>query len=212
MSLTSRILKIIEFTSDHDIIVEWILINLNLVDGRFERTITNSTGYPSDPNIVFTDRLGNVTKPTADFQRHPLRPDAWRVQIAGNLENGPYRIEFSFASQKGAILSQQEMQKVLQSGAPGPLRREGFEFASISADAPVELCQLLLILHRGLNAGVPELRVYNNEDQHFPVEMEDLKDGLLKIGPNRYSLTIWYPRQDWWYSLAWRPPQAWTPQ
>ena len=145
------------------------------------------------------------------FRRFRFGKGLRRHSLPGNPENGPYRIEFSYAWQEGAILSEQEMQKVLRSGSPGPLRSEGFEFASISADAPVELCQLLLILPHGLNGGIPELRVYNNEDQHFADEIEDLKDGLLKIGPNRYSLTIWYPRKDWWYSLAWRPPQAQMP-
>jgi hypothetical protein len=157
---------------------------------------------------VFTDHAGNVTKTTANFERHPTKPDAWRVRSGVESNNGPYRIEFSYAWQQGAILNQDEMRKILETGAPGPVRSEGLEFASIRADAPVELCQLLLILPRGMDHGDLSLRVYDNEDQHFPDEVEDLKDGLLRIGPNRYSLTIWYPRQDWWYSLAWKPPQG----
>ena len=121
----------------------------------------------------------------------------------------PVRMNFSFKWRGGALLTAEEMDIVRKGEAPGLLREQGYEYASVFACGAVAIAQLVLSVPSEFapQAGV-EVKVFDEFRQSHPEETQELQARVINLGSGRYSLTVPYPRENWIYALAWRPVSA----
>lgn len=209
--LSSAITKHTEFTAAGDILVNWVFTNWHLPSNEFTWKVENSTGTPVDPILVFTRSNGETQKPTASFERDLNQNYVWRIRavLPRSFNRLPMRIEWSYGWRAGALLTKEQMDPVAQGAAPGPLRAENLEFASIRTFSPIASAQLLLTIPP--EYAPPEgvaIGVYDETPVRHPAEEGELRDLLLNLGRGKYSLTIPFPRDTWSYALAWRPVPA----
>jgi UDP-2,3-diacylglucosamine pyrophosphatase LpxH len=206
--LNGYVTKHVEYTRERDAVVRWVFRNWKLKSKRFEHVVYNSTGRPV--NAVLKVELPNGKGSTFSFNfiKHPAKDYFWYVaaDIDEVYVDTLVNIEFTFVWLGGGLLLDHEMSAVTKSSAPGLLRRDGFEFCYVFASGPVAFANLQVTLPPEYEPreGV-EVRVYDQDENEIPDEARELKERLLVLGRGRYSLMVTYPRENWWYVLAWRP-------
>ena len=198
--------KYVEFTRERDILIRWIFKNWK-VEKRFEHVVQNSTGYPDNAVLKIALPGGKSVSYVFSFKQHPDKDYAWYVEgdIDDEYVDTLVDIEFSFKWIGGGLLTDDEMKVVQRSLAKGLLRREGFEFSSIFCSGPAAQAQLILSLPPEFAPPQIDVRVYDERDQRQPQEERELASRVLELDPGTYSLTVRYPRERWWYVLAWKP-------
>jgi predicted MPP superfamily phosphohydrolase len=204
--LNGQVTKHIEFTRERDALVRWVFKNWRLDSKLFEYVVYNSTGRPIGPLLRVSLPNGKNSEFRFEFKKYRDKDHTWYV--SGDVEeefvNALVNIEFSFKWLGGGLLTEEEMSKVTP-GAPGLVRSEGYEFGYVFAGGPVAFAQLQLTLPPEFAPADVEVRVYDQAEQRYPDEERELRGRVLVLGKGRYSLVVTYPREKWWYVLAWRP-------
>jgi UDP-2,3-diacylglucosamine pyrophosphatase LpxH len=211
--LNSLVTKYVEFTRERDILVHWMYRNWVLEKSEFEQVVENSTGFPAEGLLQIKPATGQPQNFPFSFIKHPKRDHAWyfKQDIGEEFLNQPVQIDLTFKWLGGGLLTRQELEPVFESHAAGLLRRDGYEFTSIRALGAVGYTQLVLALPEELAPENLEIKVYDEQYTSYPDEAEELKNRLVELGPGRYSLFVPYPRENWWYALAWRPVMTASP-
>jgi 3',5'-cyclic AMP phosphodiesterase CpdA len=211
--LTGRITKYVEFTRSRDIHVHWVFSNWFFDRKQIQFSVENSNGRPDDPSLVITTPSHRQLKLDVGFKKDSKKDFSWFIAAemdddsAKDFLNLPVQCEFSFKWQGGGLLTSEEMVPLKEGAAPGPLRREGLEFASVRTHgSAIESAQLILVVPAEFAPpeGV-DVRVFDERDVEHKEEAQELEKLVLTLGPGRYSLTVPSPRESWWYALAWRP-------
>ena len=211
--LNSLVTKYVEFTRERDIVIHWMYRNWVLEKSEFEQVIENSTGLPDEGLLEIKLATGESQSFKLEFRDHPERDHTWyfKQDIGAKFLNQPAQIDLTFKWLGGGLLTDQELKPVMESKAAGLLRREGYEFSSIRALGAVGYIQLVVVLPEELAPEHLEIKVYDEQFNSYPVEEQELQNRLVKLSAGRYSLLVPYPREKWWYTLAWRPAKKGRP-
>lgn len=210
--LSSRFTKYVEFTAGRDVIVHFVFTDWYFPEERFEDGVTSSTGWPENPSVRITNASGRSMQIPVVFKPHSRQEHTWKVwgNIPEDFSKGPVRYEFSYTLRNAGLLTSADMKTNRTSGAPGVLREEGLEFASVNpTNLPLESAQLIIVLPPEFAPeGGAQVRVYDDDDEIRTQEGQILQRSVLRLGRSVFSLTVPYPRENWFYALAWSPVDA----
>ena len=204
----SHVTKYVEFTSSRDIEIRWVLTNWFLAQTEFRHPVSNSTGIPMEGIVTIGSEETGTERISGDFVRKGSGDDhSWIFQasLPDRLIRRRCRLTFSYRWRSGALLTSSEMRVAREGNAPGILRDQGLEFASVYAPGVMASAQLIVTIPADYvpSSGV-EVRVFENNHEQTD-ESTELRSRVLTLGPGRYALSVPYPRQNWWYALTWKP-------
>lgn len=219
--IDAQVTKHVEFTRERDIVVRWVFTNWLLDQPVYSHVIENGTGRPVDAWVTFIKDGRSKVQSEVVLDRVRGRDHAWLIaaEVPEDYRGGTrVRIELSYRWLGGALLTAEEMSAVAQGTAPGVLRGDRMEFASITASPPsggppgggaaVAAVRLVVVIPPEFDPGSVDIRAFDEADKARPTESLELRTNVVNLGPGRYTLTVPYPRETWWYALAWRPVAA----
>jgi len=203
--IQSEILKVIEFTRDHNMWVDTLYTNWQLSprDLEFEHRVANSTGELDHIQIRVRSRQrefrpAHTIKPIHEDPH--ARTIRWRITDA--MREGPVDVEIHYCWLGGGLLTAEELEQ-LPPKERGPVRQDGFEFAAIRAPGPVAVAELIVLLP---NEYRPDDDLVLAEEEGGNPDQTESAERARVLGHGHYALRIPYPPIGQGYRLKWKPP------
>lgn len=205
----SFVSKHVRFTQEQDILVNWVFTNWWLSTRAYLRTISNSTGVPSNLTVHFVSEEGERLEAESVLERSGSRDHEWHIRavVPDQCFKKTTRIEISYTWRGGALLSAEAMDAARQEqGALGEFRNAGFEDSSIRVEQEATAASLHVTLPpRAMQDRTVGIVVTNANGDKVKEDSGTVRRGLARSGPCSYSLSIAYPLVGWLYTIQWKP-------
>lgn len=215
----SKIVKVVEFLQNRDIIASTNFFNIPLPRSEYyEIAVSNSTGDVRShrgPTLEIEDGALHIVQ----LKRRPRdRGKVYEFEglLREDFRGRALRHRVTVRWEWGAVLTHEECEQVHQFGGVDRIRENGHEYSGVPVRASIDELQLILRMPEAYApTSAPRIEVLSipsePSDFHAPNrELEHEKIRLLnaveELRRGEYQLTVKSPRVGLVYALKWQPP------